>query len=256
MKRFVQLAVNQSRSFRRTIRYLLEENKLTRLTAAHADEKLAGIAKIFEESLAHPLARKFRRHPLELVYDATGRFSEHSVTLPVLLGDKYVLLPKPFVESHSARQIGDWVNHEFFHHLRQDPSPRRMGNFLNRVRLFFGKASEFEADKFATLLSKDSGAGLKASLAKAAEAEDPLLKQVNEGNWLQRTIKKLRLFRQHPDIFRYPAVSERMEEIERTASQLSTPQGRSYVEAELARRLETERRKLFPHHPDQGNSRA
>ena len=46
----------------------------------------------------------------------------------------------------------------------------------------------------------------------------------------------------------YPSLNERMSRIDEVASHLETPEGTSFVETELARKLKAEHDKLFGHH--------
>ncbi|MCE2926906.1 MAG: M48 family metalloprotease [Rickettsiales bacterium] len=232
-----------------------------RIRSDHPDLKIAEVGKAIDEILGHPLARRFQRNRLHVFIAPNSQVTEEMAkhkfgTLmkigemafhsPKVNGIKTIIVPAEHFNLLSAAELKAIIGHEIGHQLRGDAHIRRGFELLNRRT----QESERFADAAGIVLSGEPEA-LKTGLEKIVASQKAVIEKLPEDSFWMRWIKRKALkFTPDSATRVYPSINERMAEADRLGAMISTPEGRSHIEAELARRLEAERRKLFPHHYD------
>ncbi|MDX2113926.1 MAG: M48 family metalloprotease [Alphaproteobacteria bacterium] len=232
-----------------------------RIRADHPDPKIAEVGKAIDEMLGHPLARRFQRNKLHVFiapnsqvteemaknkFGAWMKMNEVAFHSPKINGIKTIIVPAEHFNSLSPAELKAVIGHEIGHQLRGDAHIRRGFELFNRRT----QGSERFADAAGILLSGEPQA-LKTGLEKIVASQKAEIEKLPEDSFWMRLIKRKAL-KFNPDIETkaYPSLSERMAEADRLSQIISSPEGRSHVEQLLAKRLEEQHRKLFPHHYD------
>lgn len=216
------------------------------ITTTHSDQKIAAVARDFEAMLEHPLCKKYLRRTPALYLDKGDKMLG-SVASPSVMTTKTILLPQTSLENLSLPEIKAVLAHELGHVLRQDLHPRRGLGLLYRGSRY----AEDMADEIAVILSGD----VKAAQSALEKLMYNIKTSTNDtGFSLVGKLRKWLVGRAEKNgTAIYSSLSERKMNMQSVGEQLETPQGRSFVEAEMARRLEIEHRKLFPHLYDRPN---
>lgn len=244
----------------REIRAIKQNPAIINVTSSHENPKIAALGQAIEEMLREPLVQRFKRNKLHFVITPAlsdlkkhpypweilshiNAISEHGVESFKL---KIIKIPRDFFEELSLSELKNIVGHEIGHHLLADNHARR-----GVVDIFRRKPHDIEkfSDQVGAFLSGESD-GLKTGLRKSANLTLRKIDNLPDDNWLARYIKRKAAELDVNKVRRsHPGFIERDNNIDDMAKRL-TQNGRSHVEAELARKLETEHRKLFPHHFD------
>ncbi len=250
-----------------------EASDFERITANHPDEKLAGLGKAFEQMLAHPLARKFRRNRISLYLQKSEKVQMPEIisaagqltTSPGALGIKAIIVPETLVNLLSLEELKASLGHEIGHHLRLDCHPRRGVFAIPQFRIT--QDSEQLADQIGVILSENPEAA-KTMLEKIASYQREGVERLKNaafskipdsraGNIAKKLINKVTHYTNDTTSRAYPSLNQRKKAIGEMAERMATPEGRSFIEREVERKLEEQHRKLFPHlyQRDIGNTR-
>jgi len=238
------LAAKELREAGDVLRSLAKAGDLgvTHVTASHPDQKISALGVAFEEILASPVVAGFLRHKpkLYMIDHGTEAIPRIGKVIGPSIKGKYALIDSKTVAEFSIPELKAFLAHEVGHHVRLDNAPRFA------LRKHFASAfsgMEKDADRISVAITGDA-----ASLDAVVKKIKKIHPEMAEGDRLAQhgsLSEKIKLAENNAT---YLPPEARSEFIQGVGAQVSTPEGRSHVEAEIRRRLQKEHDRLNAHH--------
>jgi hypothetical protein len=195
-----------------------------KLTANHSDPILAAIGKAFDEMLERPLSKKFLKKRPNLYVTET--------MMPGAVTPEVIQIPESLVKIATVTEVKAVVAHELGHLIRGDLTPAVIAEGV--TERFPNQQKERMADELAVVLSGEPQA-LKTALKKA---QDNLTQAIPRGdNISARLMRWVDNRNRTIGTRKYPSLVSRWKAIDRVTREIKD-KGQSFVENELARRIE------------------
>lgn len=217
------------------------------VTSSHANEEVAALGQAFENMHKSHLISRFMRHKPKLyLVDYTRELPNGYVRGAAILGRNIVIDTHSFSQL-TAKQRELVIAHEVAHHLRLDAHARR----TPWQKLMQGLTPEMELNAEQTAIAIVGGNAREAArnlnnATKALKIIHPEMARFDKALHTGTKAERAALLKKQPLAVSYTSPKELEAYIHEQGERMATPEGRSFVEQEITRRLEGRHNETFP----------